>query len=301
MAAPFAIFAPAYGFIDARLELFLSTRLASVLAEIGPAVRAAVALYIILYGIAILRGAIAEPVMDFAIRGVKLVILSLLATTVAYQDYVTEPLFRILPETLARALSGPQTESLGGAFDDFYARAAYLAETVADEASLTNITPWLMSAAVYGAGAAAAAVGFGIVLLAKIALALLIALGPIFVACALFEATRRYFFGWLSQALNYIILFALILAVLQLILALVADQWPALESADPMVGAAAFVALCLLAIIFFIQTPTIAAGIAGGAAAGVSDFATLGGFHASARLSLPRISPLPRGRLRRAS
>lgn len=298
MAAPFAVFAPAYAFVEDRLEVFLHERLTSVISEIGPAVRGAVALYIILYGFAILRGAVAEPLSDFTLRGVKLVILSLLASTVAYQDYVTEPLFRILPETIARALSGPETASVGGAFDDFFARAAFLAEAVAEQGSLTNITPYLMGAAVYGAGAAAAGLGFGIVLLAKVALALLIALGPIFVACALFAATRRFFFGWLSQAVNYIILFGLILAILQLILALVADQWPTLEGADPMVGAAGFVALCLLAIIFFIQTPAIAAGIAGGAATGLSDFATLGGLGAAPRLTLPRLAPLARGRLR---
>lgn len=297
MAEALRVFEPAYAFVEARLEVFLDERLSSVIAEVGPAVRAAVALYIILYGFAILRGAVAEPLVDFAIRGTKLVVVSLLASTVAYQDYVTEPLFRILPHSVARAVAGPETTSVGAAFDNFYSRAAFLAEAVAEEASLTHLTPWLMAAAVYGAAACAAAVGFGIVLLAKVALALLIALGPLFVACALFEATRRYFFGWLSQAVNYVILFGLILAILQLVLALVADQWPTIEGSDPMVGATIFVALCLLAMIFFIQTPTIAAGVAGGAAAGLSDFATFGGFGRGSRISLPQVRPLPRGRM----
>ena len=40
-----------------------------------------------------------------------------------------------------------------------------------------------------------------------------------------------------------------------------------------MAGGLLFVALCLLGAIFFLQTPAIAAGIAGGASAGLADFA----------------------------
>jgi len=126
---------------------------------------------------------------------------------------------------------------------------------------------------IYVAAALTAALGFGVTLLAKLALALLIALGPLFIACALFNVTRRFFFGWLAQAINYLVLFALILAVLQLVLALVAGQWSRIEGGDPVAGGLVFVALCLLAMIFFLQTPTIASGIAGGASAGLADFA----------------------------
>ena len=139
------------------------------------------------------------------------------------------------------------------------------------------------------AAAQPAALGFAILLLAKLALALLIALGPIFVACALFSATRRFFFGWLAQAVNYLILFALILAVLQLVLALVAGQWSKIEGGDPVSGGLVFVALCLLAMIFFLQTPTIAAGIAGGASAGLADFAN------AAAMSRQSLAPSPSG------
>jgi type IV secretion system protein VirB6 len=40
-----------------------------------PPLTAAMLLYIILYGVAIMRGAIQEPVLDFAIRGIKLAII----------------------------------------------------------------------------------------------------------------------------------------------------------------------------------------------------------------------------------
>ena len=56
-------------------------------------------------------------------------------------------------------------------------------------------------------------------------------------------------------------------------LSLVRDQWGSIQGSDPMIGGLIFIALCLLGAIFFLQTPAIAAGIAGGASAGLADFA----------------------------
>ena len=273
MAEPFAIFQPAYGFVDSKLDVFLNERASSVMSQVSGPLRAALVLYVLLYGFAILRGAIQEPFMDFVVRSIKLAFIYMLATTVAYSTYVTQPLFHVLPDTLTQAISGSGVPDVGSAFDQFFARAAYLAEKIWNKATPVNFAPLILSAVVYIVGALAAAIGFGVVLIAKVALALLVALGPIFVACALFDATRRFFFGWLSQAVNYLVLFALIITVFQLILSLVAQQWGSIDGSDPMAGGLLFVALCLLGSIFFLQTPAIAAGIAGGASAGLADFA----------------------------
>ena len=68
----FQVFEPSYDFIDARLNEFLGSRLSSVIAEVEGPLRIALVLYVVLYGFAILRGAISEPMMDFAIRSIKL-------------------------------------------------------------------------------------------------------------------------------------------------------------------------------------------------------------------------------------
>lgn len=285
---PFAIFQPAYQFIDAKLDVFLNERASSVIAEASGPLRVALVLYVLLYGFAILRGSISEPVMDFVVRSIKLAFIYMLATTVAYSTYVTDPLFHVLPDTLARAISGGGVPDVGAAFDQFFSRAAYLAEKIAKEASPVDFGPWILAAVVYIIGALAAALGFGVVLIAKVALALLVALGPIFIACALFDGSRRFFFGWLSQAVNYLVLFALIITIFQLILSLVDQQWGQIDGQDPMAGGLLFIALCLLGAIFFLQTPAIAAGIAGGASAGLADFANAASLSGTPRSGAPQ-------------
>src|SRR3989344_1419732 len=74
----FRVFPPAYTLLDGRLDQFLGESASRVLSEVGGPLRAALVLYVLLYGFAILRGAIAEPMMDFAIRSVKLALIAIL-------------------------------------------------------------------------------------------------------------------------------------------------------------------------------------------------------------------------------
>lgn len=277
MAGGFQIFTPVDSFIDGKLDAFLNTGASRMIALVAAPLRAALVLYVLLYGVAILRGAISEPITDFAVRSLKLAFIYMLATTVAYSDWVTTPLFHTLPQALTQAISGEASPDLGAAFDQFFAHAAYLGEKIGQSGGFGSLPSAILSAAVVVTGALAAALGFGVGLIAKLALALLVALGPVFIACALFDASRRFFFGWISQAVNYLVLMALIVTVLQLVLSFIADQWSQIDAADPMTGGVMFIALCLVAAIFFLQLPSIASGVAGGASAGISDFAGAAG------------------------
>jgi type IV secretion system protein VirB6 len=290
MAGSFQVFSPAARFIDGKLDSFLNADVANVISQVAAPLRAALVLYVLLYGAAILRGAISEPVVDFAIRSLKLTVIYMLATTVAYSDWVTQPLFHTLPDALTQAISGAASPDVGAAFDNFFSRAAYLADKVAKTATPVDLAPLFLSGAVYVVGALAAALGFGVVVIAKVTLALLVALGPIFIACALFDASRRFFFGWLSQAVNYILLMALIITVFQMILSLVGEQWSSIDGMDASSGGLLFIALSILGAIFFLQTPAIAAGVAGGASAGLADFGAAVGmaFRGRPRLATDR-------------
>src|SRR3546814_20556036 len=62
-----------------------------------------------------------------------------------------------------------------------------------------------------------AAIGFAITIFAKVALAIIIALGPIFIALEFFEPTRRFFHGLLGHTITYIVLLAVIFSVTTMI------------------------------------------------------------------------------------
>ena len=288
------IFTRAYENLQSRLDSFLGDGVSNVIQQVEGPLRAALLLYFILYGIAILRGVIDEPIMEGVMRMIKLAFVYSIATTVAYNDWVTDPLFRVLPNALTEAISGQATPSVGAAFDEYFSRGAILAQETFKTASPVNPGPYLTGALVYLVTALTAAVGFGVTMIAMIALSLVIALGPIFVACIVFESTRKFFVGWLSQCLNYVLLFALIVTIFQMILSIIADEWGGLDgTAQPEAAAMVFVAFSLLGSIFFLATPMIASGISGSASLAVKDFARAGAWmhHHASR---PRPPSLPK-------
>jgi type IV secretion system protein VirB6 len=73
-----------------------------------------------------------------------------------------------------------------------------------------------------------------LIALSSIALAVLLALGPLFIAMLLFDATKRLFAAWIAQLVNYALITVLTVMVGALLLQIVqsyATQTAALGSA----------------------------------------------------------------------
>ena len=94
-------------------------------AATGP-LKVAATIYVVLHGYAIMRGLIKEPVMDFAFRALKVVILVALVTQVGtYNEYVKNVFFDALPREIGNAL-GRRVEfaPTAAAFDQLLKKAA---------------------------------------------------------------------------------------------------------------------------------------------------------------------------------
>ena len=105
--------------------------------------------------------------------------------------------------------------------------------------------------------------------LSSVALAVLLALGPLFVTFLLFDTTRRFFEAWLAQLTNYALITILTVMVAALMLHLVqsyAQQTQALGTAIRTVDAINMVLATVLVFLFLRQVMPIAAGLAGGVA-----------------------------------
>ena len=77
---------------------FVSNAVQNVATYVDTPLRTAATLYVVLYGISILRGTIREPIMDFAWRSMRLALIVALATNPStFQTYVAG-LFLIAPE-----------------------------------------------------------------------------------------------------------------------------------------------------------------------------------------------------------
>src|SRR5437016_5454373 len=112
--------------------------------------------------------------------------------------------------------------------------------------------------------------------LSRIALSVLLALGPFFVALLLFESSKRFFGAWLAQLANYAFITILTVLVAALMLALLSTAAREAASTGGGIQIAQAVRVCMaagLTLLVMRQVMPMAAGLASGLA--LSTFGTL--------------------------
>ncbi|MCP4564114.1 MAG: type IV secretion system protein [Bosea sp.] len=255
------------------ITTFVSTSVSNLATFVDGPLRVAVLLYVVLYGFAVMRGAIAEPIQEFAWRAMRLVLIVLLASNASsFQQYVTDLFFTSLPKEIGNALAGSALDANSGApFDKLLNKGIEVAQKIYDRAGLTDIAPALIAAILLVFTAVSGFLQFAILLYAKVGLAIVIALGPIFIALALFDATRPFAEAWTRQVANFLILHVLVVALVGLMLTSVqgfVEKYgaDAASGGAIIVGAVAISAVLGLAAYIALQLPAIAGGLAGGGA-----------------------------------
>jgi type IV secretion system protein VirB6 len=117
-----------------------------------------------------------------------------------------------------------------------------------------------------------------LLVMSRIALAVLLALGPIFMALLFFESTKRFFEAWIAQLSNYAFLAVLTVLVAALMLAVISTAAEAAAAMGGGIEIANAIKVCVAAALTFLimrQVPAMAQGLASGIA--LSGFGAVGG------------------------
>ncbi|MBX4860458.1 conjugal transfer protein TrbL [Rhizobium bangladeshense] len=261
-----------FSFVDGQfkspLENFISSGTSNIASWISGPLTAALTLYVVLYGYLVLRGSVREPILEFAFRAMKLAVIVMLVRNASeYQTYVTNIFFETLPREISQALNSgtaPSASTFDSLLDkgqncarEIWARATWPADIVTGIGGMMAI----------GASFTVAAIGYIVSLYARLALAIVLAIGPIFVALAMFQSTRRFTESWIGQLANFVILQVLVVAIGSLLISCIDTTFTAVESyTDVMMRPVALCAICLAALYVFYQLPGIASALAAGGA-----------------------------------
>lgn len=227
-------------------------------------------LYVAMLGLSMLTGRsrIGLNMLTPRMLGLGLV-LTFATSWVAYQNVVWT-LLTAGPDQIASILtgqSGSATAAFGARLDTLFSAVASAAEASANappaEPTATGITPappqaggWTPADVLWMAALLLLLGTVGVLLVARIALAVLLAVGPIFIVFALFRGSHGLFVGWLKGAVMFALvpLFTVLVggAALALLAPIVVQlQGPALtmEPAVTMfLGACVYVALMVMVL-----------------------------------------------------
>lgn len=256
-------------YITQVCDAYIAQNLANVANYVKPWAIDLLGVYVVLWGLGALLGAIEDPFNDMLKRVLKIsVVFGIAFSITTYNSLITE-FFLHGPDEFAAAMahSGTATDTMGG-LDAVLSQGYAIGNKFWAKAGLFNGDPghYLLAAVVWGATLLVTGYAFFLVALAKVTLTVLIPLGAALMISLLFATTAHYFNAWLRQMSNYFLVPILVVAVNLLLLKLFGRAASAASSME-VLGFDTIIPFLLMAMVSFLalgSVLTIAAGLAGG-------------------------------------
>jgi type IV secretion system protein VirB6 len=257
-----APFTKIYAFFDQTVVGTLTTGTANMMALVSPLAAACFSIYVTLILLSYMRGDDHdEPVIDFLTRMIgwgAAITFGLNIDT--YTTYVV-PFVNGLGEDLASVI-GPQygsaaaLDQMANAFADSFINLYNAADGIKESvfAALAILLIGIFAGLFM-------VVAIAYIVLAKVALGLLIAIGPLFIIAAIFPATRDLFRNWTGQCLNYAFLVMLFSFAAQLEIQMVKSVIPSDLSISTVLQVSL---ICAVTVFVSLNLPSLASALAGG-------------------------------------
>lgn len=286
--------------LNDALTTYIGDVAGNVIGAISGVAYSMLMIYMMLWGWTMLRGMISEPITDGITRIVRLAVIVGIALNVGrYSTYISTFLWNS-PEAMAgivaNGYSNPESniQFLDGLMSRLFdLGSAYYKSAFASLAPFPDLGKLITAFLIWVAAVVATAYAAFLLALSKMALAILLGIGPIFVLLLIFEGTKRFFEAWLGQALNYVFLVILTAGAIKLMMTIIvkyldvaasgAMASPSLEKALPAI------VMCLISALVMMQLPSIASSLGGGVA--ISTLGAAGWTFGAAKSAMSAMRP----------
>ena len=263
---PFAQF---WQWLSDRLASYVSAQVAATAAAIEPAAVTCAVIYVMVWGFLHLKGAIQEPVVAGALRITRLAVVFGVGLQLWQYNEALVNTFMEAPVELAAALAGAADPV--ATIDTLWEQGGAVAGALWEKGGVLDgeLGFYLAAAIVYLLMGAVCVYALFLMALARVALALLLAVGPVFIVLLLFESTQRFFEAWVAQLANYALVAVLAVLMASLMLTVVeayATQTAARGAAILTVDALDMLLVAGLVLLLLRQVMPIAARLGGGVA-----------------------------------
>ena len=255
--------------LNALLATYISTNTTRIASALEPAIITLGTVYVMIWGYLQMTGQIQEPFIAGVKRiAVLAIVLGVAVNLWLYQSLLVDTFFNA-PAQLASAVIGAYNPV--AIVDQIMNQGANAGELLMAKGGLLNgnLSFYVAGTAVYVLTGITAVYTMFLLALSKIALSILLALGPLFVALLLFDSTRRFFEAWLAQLSNYAFIAILTVLVAALMLQVVQAAATQAVGTGGGITIAEAVRLCLaagLTVLVMRQVMPMAAGLASGLA-----------------------------------
>jgi type IV secretion system protein VirB6 len=286
-------FTPFYTWLNGLLARYVTDNFVLIANAIQPAVVTLGILYVLIWGLLQIFGRVEEPVMEGLKRiAILALILGIGLHMWLYGDVIVNTFF-MAPAQLGQVIIG--TYDPVGVVQKIMDQGSDTAELLLKKAGLFdgNFGFYISGVAVYLFVGVTAVYTMFLLALSRVALSILLALGPIFISLMFFNATRRFVEAWIAQLANFAFIAVLVVLVAALMLVVVGTATTAATARGGLIEIVDAVRVCLaagLTLLVMRQIPSMAAGLASGIA--LSSFGVVSGI---AQGSLRHLGQFARG------
>ncbi|SIT38763.1 Type IV secretion system protein virB6 [Paraburkholderia ribeironis] len=193
---------------DANVITTISTGSERIIGLISPLMMACFSIYVLLVLWSYWQGHNDEPINDFLMRMAAWAFILTCGMNIQFYTEYIVPAVNGFGEQLSGAITG-QSNPVSG-LDNLLSAYINACGQIYDHAHNFEIigAVWVISVMlIFATPFMGLAVAY--IILAKFALGLLLALGPLFISMALFPPVRQFFWNWAGQCFNYALLVAL--------------------------------------------------------------------------------------------
>lgn len=271
-------FAQFFTWLNGQVADYVGTHTARVAAALEPAAVTLATLYVMVWGFLSLTGRIQEPIWEGVRRMLVIgVVLGAGLRLWAYNEVIADT-FYTAPDQLAAAVTG--APSVVSVIDQVWLDGSTVAQHLLNKGSLLDrdFAYYVAGFLVYLLVGLAVVVTAFMLALSKVAVAVLLALGPLFIVLLFFDATRRFFESWVAQLANYALVGVLAIFTAALLLSVLRAYAAAAAASGSGITVAESTRVCMTAALVFLvmrQVMPMAAGLASGV--GLSTYGAVSG------------------------
>jgi type IV secretion system protein VirB6 len=262
-------FATFWSWLNGQLTAYIGDNTARLAEVLEPAVVTLATVYVMAWGYLHLVGTIEEPL----VTGLKRIAMLALVLGAGlhlwmYNSLIVDTFYNAPAELVTGVIGSTDPVAT---IDEIWERGGAVAGNLWNKGGVMtgDFGYYLAGAVVWTLIGLLCVYAMFLISLSSIALAVLLALGPLFIASLLFGATRRFFSAWIAQLANFGLITLLTVMIAALLLRVVetyAAQTAARGAAILTVDALNMVLISVLVFLILRQVMPIASGLSGGLA-----------------------------------
>jgi len=277
VSTDWTLLAPLFEAFEGATRTYVTDISTRMIATVIPVISAGLTVGFLVYALAVIRGTVQTPVSDLLWRCFRIgVIVSIASAGGLYQATLADVIIST-PDALAQSLigTGNGATSAGQILDDSIKSAVVVAAEQWEKASVFSkqgIMYVVYSALIMVSAAIMIGIGGAFMIMSKVALSLLVGMGPLFILMLLWEPTKKFFEAWAGQIVTYGLTIVLYSITFTFLIGLygtyMGNYQPGSSTINAIFALMGALIISAVSIVILLQLPSIAGALSSGISLG---------------------------------